>query len=193
MQSPTLPTQIQAALDADAKLLRLLRDAQVPPLRADFADSAIRIATLRGEALRLRKRRTVRWVGAIAASVATVAVVLGVLVATSPQADRSGGSPLQVMMQPLQNQIVRVLIESSIDREDATITISLADNLELEGFPDDRVVEWNTPLKQGKNLLALPLRLTNDADSHLEVAFSHGQAGRKVRIAVSAVAPQPLA
>jgi hypothetical protein len=96
-------------------------------------------------------------------------------------------------MAPLQSQTVRVLIDSADDRDSATITISLADNLELEGFPDDRVIEWETPLKRGKNLLPLPLRLMDGTESHLDVAFSHGQTRKKVRILVAVAEPSPLA
>ncbi len=138
------------------------------------------------------------WMSAMAASVALFAVVLAALVATRsnpilpgeavPQAEAA----VQVAMVPQQSKTVRVLIESADERDSATITISLAENLELEGFPNERVIEWDAPLKAGKNLLELPLRLMNGASSHLDVAFSHGQTRRNVRIAVSAD-PLPLA
>lgn len=178
---------------AEAELGRLLQAHAVPPARPGFADEAILSAIGRASVVQSGRRRGMRWLGAIAASVAVIAVVLGTLVATGPKSMLPAESVAQVVILPLQSKIVQVLIDSADDRDSALITISLADNLELEGFPDERVIEWNTPLKAGKNLLALPLRLTDDAPSHFDVAFSHGEVRKKVRIDVSVAEPGPLA
>ena len=61
-----------------------------------------------------------------------------------------------------------------MEQDGATVTIELADNLELTGFPNERRIEWQTDLSQGKNLLALPLTLTSATESHFHVALSYG-------------------
>jgi hypothetical protein len=91
----------------------------------------------------------------------------------------------RITLAPQQSKTVRVLIDSIANRDHATITIALADNLELEGFPEDRVIEWETSLKEGKNLLALPLRLKDGEASHFEVAFTDGSTRKQLRIDVT--------
>ncbi len=182
----------------DAQLQRLLQSVEVPAPRPDFVDAAIRTA-IAGRRVRVAWRPATGWLSALAASVALFAVMLGALVVTRSNAippvesALPGVTAVQVAMVPQQAKTVRVVIDSANERDSATITISLAENLELEGFPNERVIEWDAPLKEGRNLLELPLRLMGGASSHLDVGFSHGQTRRNVRIDVSAVDPLPTA
>lgn len=180
----------------DAVLNRLLLSQQVPPPPPGFVDAAICDAVLRN------RRQGRFWMGAAAASLAllTVAAVLRFAGATRElaiqqtmqqvsAAQTSQVDPMvQVSLTPQQYKTVQVLIGSVDSHDSATITVALAENLELEGFPNEQVIEWRTSLKQGNNLLALPVRLKDAQASHFEVAFSYGEIRKQVRVDVG-VAP----
>ena len=170
---------------ADAALHRLLLSQSVPPPSPDFVDVAIRNATDH-PANNPASRSKRLWIGAVAASIVAGVVAVGLLVTTNSNL-WSDEPPARIAFAPQQSKTVRVLIDSMANREHATITIALADNLELEGFPGDRVIEWETSLKEGKNLLALPLRLKDDAVSHFDVAFTDGSIRKQLRVDVTVI------
>ena len=174
---------------ADAALNRLLLSHDVPPPRPGFVDEAIRNA-IDQHAAQAKGRAQRVWIGAIAASIAACAVAVGVLVTAN--SNLWWDSTAQITLAPLQSKTVRLLIDSTEARESATITIELADNLELEGFRGDHVIEWETNLKEGKNLLALPLRLKDEDRSHFNVAFTDGSMRKQIRVKVAVDnAPKP--
>jgi hypothetical protein len=152
----------------------LLRRQPAPVLPNGFADGAI------VGAVRSGNRRWQTWHSAIAASAAAIVLALGVI-ATGPLSPRGEQGPATA---PPQLQIVQLLIDSVVPREDATITIELADNLELDGFPEQRVIAWKADLLAGKNLLALPVRYKHPGESLLEVSLEHGDELREIQIRV---------
>jgi hypothetical protein len=147
------------------------------PARAQdgFVDRAIEFAIR--EAATGRRRRF-----AMAASIAVIGVSLGLYAAlgTPPEATANA----QVTLTAHEAKTVRVVIDSPAAETAATVTIELADNLELAGFPNERRIEWRTSLSRGKNLLALPLTLTTPSESHFHVALSLGATTKDVRVAV---------
>jgi hypothetical protein len=168
---------------ADAALNRLLLSHSVPPPRPGFVDEVIRNA-IDHHANETARRPQHLWMGALAASIIACAIAVGMLIDTNSNL-WSTEPAARIALAPQQSKTVRVLIDSIANRDHATITIALADNLELEGFPEDRIIEWETSLKEGKNLLALPLRLKNGANSHFEVAFTDGATRKQLRIDVT--------
>jgi hypothetical protein len=175
---------------ADAKLQRLLQSLVVPPMRREFADTAIRRAVEHVPAMEVDKHRGA-W--RLAASVAVLAMFVGGMALWHRGAPLAPGAVAQVTILSQKSKTVRVVLESAQRRDNATITISLAENLELEGFPNERVVEWEAPLLQGRNLLALPLRVKDGVDSHFDVAFRDGQTHQQIRVDVAVVNPSPIA
>jgi hypothetical protein len=178
---------------ADAKLQRLLQSLVVAPMRREFPDTAIRRAVEHVPAMGVDKHRGTRRLAALAASVAALAMIAGGLVLSYRSAPPAPAAVAQVKMLPQKSKTVRVVLESAQRRDNATITISLAENLELEGFPNERVVEWEAPLLQGKNMLALPLHVKEGIDSHFDVAFRDGQTRQQIRVDIAVVDPPPIA
>jgi hypothetical protein len=157
---------------ADAALDHALQSEQVPAPRARFVDEVIATAVRNG-------RRTQSPLPAIAASIA----VIGLMFAMLYGMPRNPASP-QVTLIAHEGKTVRVLIDSPSAQQAATVTIELADNLELAGFPNERRIEWQTDLSVGKNLLPLPLTLTEKADTHFDVALSYGSTRKNIRVSV---------
>jgi len=163
---------------ADWTLDHALRVQSAPMPDDDFVDRAVAHA-IRDAAFRRRRHLS------IAASIASVVVALGVVFGDLPT---GVVTTAQVTLTAREGKTIRVVIDSPVEQNAATVTIELADNLELAGFPNERRIEWQTSLSEGKNLLALPLTLMNDAESHFNVGLSYGSTRKDVRIAVHAVA-----
>jgi hypothetical protein len=160
----------------DAVLDRLLRQLPTPVAREGFLDRALATAVQRNAQARPAWHRF----GALAASFAAVAltvVLWGGMPATGPLEAVPG-------IAQHEERTVRIVIDSVAARDSATITIELAENLELAGFPDRRVIEWQTDLLAGKNLLALPLRLKDQAESYLNVSLRHDGEQKEIRVSV---------
>ena len=119
---------------------------------------------------------------AVAASIALLSLALGLFLGQAQPADMS----FEVAIAPHEGRIVQVVINASTARSQALLTISLADSLELSGFPEQRVVQWYTDLVEGKNLLSLPIRLLDENDSFFTVRMVHGSAEQSMRIDVRA-------
>ena len=166
---------------ADWTLDHALRVQSTPVPDDDFVDRAIAYA-IRDAAVRRRRRLS------IAASIAIVAVALGFMFGNLRTLPTDAVTTAQVTLTAHEGKTVRVVIDSPVEQNSATVTIELADNLELAGFPNERKIEWQTNLSEGKNLLALPLMLMNDAESHFDVALSYGTTRKDVRVAVHAAA-----
>jgi len=165
----------------DWTLDHALRSQAVPLPEDDFVDRAIAHAIAHAASRRTRRV-------AMAASIAVVMVAFAVLFGQPQRAPNDAATMAQVTLIAHEGKTVRVVIDSPAEQDAATVTIELADNLELTGFPNERRIEWQTSLSEGKNLLALPLTLMNDAESHFNVGLSYGSTRKDVRIAVHAVA-----
>lgn len=162
---------------ADASLEQLLTGQTVPPPRTGFVDDAIAAAIREGARTRSR-------FPAWAASIAMIGVVVGLVYGIRPAPDAAEPGAIRVAMTAHEGRNVNVVIDSPVAQPAVTVTIELAPNLELAGFPDEHRIEWQTDLSVGKNLLALPLTLTDDANSHFDVALSYGSKKQNVHVLV---------
>lgn len=168
----------------DWALEHALQRQTVPPPRDGFVDAAIASAIDHGAMVRTRRF-------GIAASIAVIGFVLGVVYRSydNPAVDRSPFS--QVTLAVHEGKTVRVVINSPSEEDSATVTIELGDNLELAGFPNEHRIQWQTSLSQGNNLLALPLTLTDRSDSQFRVALSYGSSRKNVRVLVHPAPSKP--
>ena len=164
---------------SDMRLERTMHANRVPPPRDGFVDDVIAQA-IRGATKRRRRRI------AVAASIATIAVMSLVFVLVL--ANRSDSDAPSVTLAAHQGKTVQVIIDSPVAQDAATLAIELGANLRLAGYPNDRRIEWQTSLSEGKNLLALPLLMTGDADSQFDVILLHGSSRNVVHVRVH-VAP----
>jgi hypothetical protein len=163
---------------ADWMLERALAQDWVEPSHEGFVDHVIAAAVRDAVAVRLR-----RYV--VAATVTLIAIGLALFASV-----RSGlDNPLSVARVDLvahEGKPVRLVIDSAAAHDPATVTIELADNLELAGFPHEHRIQWKTALAPGRNLLTLPLTLTEPSDSQFRVGLSYGSARQDIRVTVKA-------
>src|SRR5262249_49643221 len=143
-----------------------------------FTDRVI-AGAVRAQTVRVRRY-------AVAASIALIGVAIGLLVGLqfAPGTARSAAN---ITLVAHEGKPVRLLINSAVAQESATVTIELADNLELAGFPDERRIEWQTPLAAGRNLLTLPLTLTRPTDSQFRVGLKYASGRQDIQVSVKAL------
>jgi hypothetical protein len=168
---------------SDFKLDTALQDFAVPEPNDAFLSRAMLNAS-QSQTYRFGKAPRL----AIAASIAVFSMVLGLFLGQGRTADMT----FEVAMSPYEDRMVEVVINAVQARDQAALTISLAEHLELSGYPERRVVQWNTDLAEGKNLLTLPLRLMGEDDTYFTVRMAHGTTERSIRVEVHAKPQSPL-
>jgi hypothetical protein len=163
---------------SDWMLEHALKDDWVPPARDGFVDQAIAAATRSRTGVTTRRFAT-------AASIAVLGIAIGLFVGLRAGSERNAMAA-HVTLVAHEGKTVRLVIDSPTEQDAATVTVELADNLELAGFPNERRIEWQTNLSEGKNLLALPLTLTDPSDSHFRVGLVYGSTRTDIQVSVEA-------
>lgn len=167
----------------DQEILELLKDYPMPDAAAGFYDRALIRATHEGS-----RRQRNRWLmtgfgSAIAASIA-VWIVGGMLLGSpdmpAPQAQIPG-----VTMTLAEPRTVNFVFESTEALDQATLTVSLPDGVELQGFPGQREITWETSLTEGRNWLPLTLVALTPVGGELMARLEHDERGRTFRLQVN--------
>ncbi len=168
-------TNRHTATDDQAQLDALLRRHQVPAPSADFEE---RVLAKAHQATAAGGRQRTYWQafgsGAIAASLAALTLWLTLSPGSPGEAPSQipGQMPAvaQIQMTEHQTRQLQLVFDSRTSTE-ATVSIELADNLQLSGFGNQRHIEWRTELVEGRNLLELPVELLDANDSMVRVAL----------------------
>jgi hypothetical protein len=148
----------------------------------DAVDRLIANAIERGERARMRR------IGAYGVATFAVAMLAVGLVLLDSRRDTTR----VVDAEPGETKVIRLEYESSVDRPDTTVVVSLSDRLDLVGYAGTRDLEWKTALKKGVNVLELPVVLNSANDAQLTVAFSSGDDSKRVRVVIRAADRPPL-
>jgi hypothetical protein len=166
----------------DHRLRLALEALPVPEPSPGFVDRVLQAATGSVEATGSVQRTGAGVRSAPPAGLAAAAAVL-LTVAVALLATLGGrGAPDGA---EIHTQIVNVVIEARADRADALFTVELTEGLELDGFGEQRRVEWHGQLLRGRNLLALPVRGRAGTTGDIRVSLSYdGVAGTELRIPV---------
>jgi hypothetical protein len=173
---------INQANSDDREIQALLKDYPMPDAATGFYDQALVRATHQGS-----RRQRNRWLmtgfgSAIAATIA-VWVVSGVLLST-PETPNPDAAIPGVSIALEQPHTVNLVFASATSLASATLTVSLPDGIELEGFPGQREITWETSLSEGKNLLPLTLVALNPAGGVLLARLEHEDRNRTFRLRV---------
>ena len=175
-------------------LRRALRQMPTPEPRAGFVERALARAAApsRGQqavALPGRLRNFVlRWetwagaaLGGAVAAALTFVLLRPVDTAVSPQ---------QVALTLHEMRNVDVLIDSERELKGATIHIVASGSIALDGFDDERQIDWQADLDRGSNLLSLPVVARAAGKGRLVAVIEHEGRTRQVAIELSVVDPK---
>jgi anti-sigma factor RsiW len=162
--------------------LRALARRDVPVRDAGYFSQAIARAAADGSR-HLRYRYWLRGFGsAIAAGAAIFAVTLMFL--QPPQGiDTDPGMPT-VAMTLEEVRTVNLVFASAQALDDATLTVTLPDGVEIYGFEGQREITWMTSLSEGRNVLPLRLIATTPVGGELLATLRHEGDDRTFRLKV---------
>lgn len=172
------------ALEMAALIQHELQSDAVPEPSAGFEQRVLTQATARPGAYRVVRALPV-WGGAIAAT-----LVVGIWIgqgqdtpAQSPELAETSvdhREPAPVVFEPVQ-QTVKLAFNSKTDVENVTLTLELPPNVELSPFPGRHTISWTVNLKQGDNLLALPLNVLFPGQGELVAHLDDGETRKTFR------------
>ena len=167
-------------MDKDAEILRrALKRIPAPEPGPEFIDRAFAKAT--GSAAPSRSRlahlasRWETWIGAAAG--AAVAVIL-MLVLLQPMGSRDPGITLALN----EMRDIDVLIDSERALDGATIRIVATGSVVLDGFENEREIDWQTHLAKGSNVLSLPVLARSTGSGQLVAVIEHEGRTRQVTV-----------
>lgn len=162
-----------------AALQAALRALPAPTPRTGFVDQALSRATLAAPSGARHTRRAVLGM-ALAASLVLGAVALGVFLAKRPAL-----APVQTVALTLERpETLRLMFNSAKYLSLATFSLTLPENVELVGYGSRRELTWQTDLREGGNLLQLPLVARGAAKGDLVARLSHGAASKTFRLKI---------
>lgn len=168
--------------DRDREMQALMADLPVPEPREGFFEQALARATHEGS-----RRQRNRWLltGAGGALAATLVLwLLGGLFAPVPETALPEASIPGITMTLDTPRTVRLVFASTEALDDATLTVSLPEGVELAGFPGQREITWQTSLTAGKNLLPLELVATSPIGGEVLARLEHQSRDRIFRLRV---------
>lgn len=84
---------------------------------------------------------------------------------------------------------VKLAFDSPRELGNAKVSLLLPDHVELEGFPGQKQISWHTNLRQGRNMLSLPLRAIQLSQGKLEARIEHEGKSRVIQINLNANKP----
>lgn len=166
----------------DREIRDLLRDYPMPQADAGFYDQALARATHEGS-----KRQRNRWLatgfgGAIAAGLAIW--MFGAMFLTGPDMPSVSPEIPGITMALEEPRTVNFVFSSARALDAAMLTVSLPDGVELQGFPGQTEITWETSLNAGKNYLPLTLVAVTPAHGELLARLEHDDRDRTFRLRV---------
>ena len=166
----------------EREIIELLQDYPAPAPDEGFYERALVRATHEGS-----KRQRNRWMmtGFGAAIAATIAAwVIGGMLLNEPQLPDAGAAIPGVTIALAEPRTVNLVFASAKALDSATLTVTLPDGIELDGFPGQREITWETSLSEGKNLLPLTLVAVTPTGGELLARLEHEDRDRTFRLQV---------
>ena len=175
-------TAISSHRDLRARLARF-GETSCPEPDAGFYDRALARAAQAG----VRRQRN-RWVmtgfgGAVAASL-MIWIVSGVFFA-SPELDQPAIPSVTMALES--PQTFNLVFSSASALTDASMTVTLPDGIEVQGFSGQREITWMTSLRKGRNILPLTLIATSPVGGELLATLQHEDDDKMFRLQVSVI------
>ncbi len=168
-------------------LLRNLKELPVMPPRAGFENRVLAFLHPVKPAPQPRIWFAAGFASALLA--ALVPLVLWQVLLTEPKPAMAPIEVALVQVVPQQVQQVSLVFSSPNNIDTATLSLELPGNIELQGFPGQRHIEWQTSLKRGTNRLTLPLIAQVPTEGLVTASLSRGGETKSFQLRVKARYP----
>jgi len=173
----------RAIVAAEHDLRGLLKDYPVPAPDTAYFDQALAKATHVGSSRQRNRWLMTGFGGAIAAGL--LAWIIGGMLLQTPDITGPSADIPEVTMALEEPRIVNLVFSSETGLDDAVLTVSLPQGIEIEGFAGQREITWMTSLQAGKNILPLKLIATDSNGGELLARLEHEDRDRTFRIRVT--------
>jgi hypothetical protein len=130
-----------------------LRSLPVPPASESFYQNVVANAVERAQQDQsARVKHASFYKFATAAMISALVVWLG-FIAVPQTEDR------ELYLVEVDNEVrtIQVAIESEQTLDSVSMHVELSDNLELSGFGNKKIIKWSTGLREGVNVISLPI------------------------------------
>lgn len=174
--------QCRQLLQREQAFRQDLRDLPVPPARPGYAARAVDKARA-GTRIFHGHSFVAGFSSAIAAGVAIW--VISILFLAGP-VEPPQDSLQTVSIVLFETQKVKLAFDSPRELGNARVSLLLPEHVELDGFPGQREISWQTDLRQGRNILSLPIRATQLSQGTMEARIEHQGKSRVIRINLQA-------
>jgi hypothetical protein len=172
----------QQRLAQQDELVRALRAMPAPPMRPGFAQQVLKRAVEQKQ--HHRRGFATGFSTALAAGVALWVVASFMMPSELPPEGVA-----QVRLALYQESTVNLAFYSPKAVAEATLSITLPENVELVGFPGERVISWQTSLTEGQNILPLPLRANAQVNSPLLASIESGGSKKSFQLQIGVSEP----
>src|SRR5207247_9690312 len=154
-------------------VLETVRKLSPPAMHPGFITEALSRATRPAAVAARPKWRPIVGMGLAASLV--LGVALGVFLATQPE-------PVHAVALTIDRpETVRLMFNSAKPLKAATLSLALPENVELVGYGGRRELSWPTDLREGGNLMQLPLIARGATKEEIVASLSHGGSSKSVR------------
>jgi len=118
--------------------------------------------------------------GFVTALAASVFLWVATPMMFAPQESLDGSNIISVAMN--ETRPVRLLFDAPDNIAQVTLSIELPANVELKGYTGRSQLSWNTSLKKGQNVLALPINAIEAGKGELIAHLSYGDKTKTYRL-----------
>lgn len=176
------------AWDAGQAAAATLKNLPVPPVPAGFADRVLARTYAQAERMDSRRHGMRDWGLALAATF-LLGLGIGLFFAWNAGAPADGYRTLAdgtLVLAPGNKTVVRIALDAERPIGDVDFMIDLPSGMELDGHPGERQVAWHGELKQGRNVLGLPLIAQAGAGGELTAELRHDAKDSVIKVRVLA-------
>lgn len=178
--------QCQNAVDNEKRFRQNLRGLPVPPASAGFAERALATARIQNSVTR-RNGFITGFSGAIAASFALWLLVTSFIPAIQDNTQIRG-----VTLVMHEQKMVNLAFNVPNDLANVTLSMQLPKNAEIVGHPGKQTLSWQASLKQGQNILPLPIIMHGIEGGELVATIQHDGQKKSFRIKLDVNSPTDL-
>ena len=174
---------------------QMLKSAPLPPPSTGFVDRALRQAVQQAGRQGSKSHHVSHRQGFIkgfGSAIAAGLVVWAVMSMFPTHQEVTTQTPVVSQVQNQSDNVIRIsLLEPTNIQlafhaaqavQDATITISLSDNLELVGYQNRQTLEWKTSLNAGDNLLTLPIKALKPQQGKIVAQVTHNNLMKSIEL-----------
>lgn len=166
---------------------------EAPAPDPEFVNRAVARAIQEGATA---SRPPIAAISAIAASLVLAVAVLFSVNANDPQLSQQlaqQNPPMDTSYLDAtfgEHKSVNVVIYSKESQDDAIVAVELLGDVELDGYPGEAKLVWNTKLVKGANLLKLPVNIIGVDGGSVSVTSVYGGQSKRVDVLVVEASPK---